>query len=86
QGTTTGSVEHLRERSRMPVYLDTRNRLLLTRDLRPGAFLSAALFVIAFQFLRCVRHRALRQYGYVVQGWLAGLRNERGAPAWVPGA
>ena len=82
QGSTTGSVADIRQRPRMPLYLDNRNKLLLTRDLFPAALAPAALAALGFLFLRCARRGAWRQFLFGVQGWLAGLRDERGFPPW----
>jgi hypothetical protein len=83
QGTTTGSVQDIRKRPRMPMYLDCRNKILLTRDLYPRALASAAAAGLMFLCLRCLRRGALRQLLYGIQGWIAGLRNERGTPLWL---
>lgn len=83
QGTTTGSVSRMSDRQKMPVYLDERNKLLLTRDrfpLRLPIAASAAFFLL---FLRFARRGAWRQLQYGICGWLAGLRNERGKPRWL---
>lgn len=83
KGTATGSVADLRHRPRMPVYLDERNKLLLTRDLFPARFPIAALAALVLLALRFGKRGAWRQLGYALQGWLAGLMNRRGAPAWM---
>ena len=83
QGTTTASVTDITKRSRMPVYLDERNKMLLTRDLYPVRVPVAALAAFILLFLRFARRRAWRQLGYGLSGWFAGLRNQRGKPAWV---
>ena len=83
QGTTTGSVTDITKRARMPVYLDERNKMLLTRDLFPVRMPVAAVAAFILLFLRFARRRAWRQLGYGLSGWFAGLRNQRGKPAWV---
>ncbi len=83
QGSSTGSVTEITLRARMPVYLDERNKMLLTRDLFPLRLPVAALAAFLLLFLRFARRRAWRQLGYGLQGWFAGLRNERGKPVWV---
>ncbi len=83
QGASTGSVTDVSRRARMPVYLDERNKMLLTRDLFPRRLPVAALAAFLLLLLRFARRRAWRQLGYGLQGWFAGLRNERGKPVWV---
>jgi N-acetylglucosaminyl-diphospho-decaprenol L-rhamnosyltransferase len=85
QGSTTGSVVDHRKRPRMPVYLDNRNKILVTRDHFPMALLVASLAACAFLFLRCARRGAWRQLLFGIQGWMAGLGNERGVPSWWGG-
>ena len=85
-GSTTGSHARFTEMPKTPVYLNERNRILLTRDLWPAmAPLVAvgALFVIAARF---GRRGAWRQVGFALAGWAAGLANRRGPPAWIPTA
>lgn len=83
QGTTTGSVANVNQRSRTSVYLDERNKMLLTRDRFPGRLPVAALAALALIFLRFARRRAWRQLRFALQGWAAGLCNWRGAPKWI---
>ena len=83
QGTTTGSVAQISERSRTAVYLDERNKLLVTRDCFPRRLPVAALAALALIFMRFPRRRAWAQLGFALQGWRAGLRDERGPPSWV---
>jgi N-acetylglucosaminyl-diphospho-decaprenol L-rhamnosyltransferase len=84
QGTTTGSVSDIRLRPRMPVYLDERNKMLVTRDCFPRRLPVAAAFAFAVLFARYIRRGAWRQFVYAFQGWFDGLRNRRGKPAWIP--
>lgn len=83
QGTTTGSVKRVADRQRMPVYLDERNKMLLTRDLFRSRLPVAATAAFVLLFLRFARRGAWRQLSYGLYGWLAGLRNERGKPSWL---
>jgi len=80
QGSTTGSVADIRQRSRMPVYLDERNKLLLTRDCFPGRLPVAAAASFLLLWLRFARRGAWRQLGYGIAGWRDGLRDRRGPP------
>lgn len=82
KGTTTGSVSDWRQRPKAPVYLDERNKLLLTRDLFPLRLPVAAISTLIILCLRFGKRRAWRQLGYALGGWFAGIRNERGVPAW----
>jgi hypothetical protein len=81
-GTTTGSHASLRERPKRPVYLDERNKLLVTRDCFPGRLPVATVASLALLGLRFAARGAWRQFGYALEGWVAGLRNERGAAAF----
>ena len=83
QGTATGSVAPHRRRPRLPIYLDTRNRVLTVRDTQPAWLISAGPAILASVTLRYLARGAVRQFGYALAGWMAGLRNERGKPAWV---
>lgn len=81
-GTTTGSAHAHRHRPALPVFLDQRNRILVLRDRFPTHLPIVAPLCLVATLLRYLRRGALRQCGYVVAGWLAGLRNERGRPRW----
>jgi N-acetylglucosaminyl-diphospho-decaprenol L-rhamnosyltransferase len=83
QGTSTGSVRSLRDRPKLPVYLDTRNKILVTRDRFPWLAPLAVPGVLALMVIRCARAGAGRQLQYALQGLAAGILNERGAPAWL---
>lgn len=79
QGTTTGAADDVAQRPRMPIYLSQRNAMLVTRDRFPARLPVAALALMSQLALRCVRHRAWRQFGYGASGIIAGLLNRRGA-------
>ena len=83
QGTTTGSVSLMSQRTRMPIYLDERNKLLITRDCFPGILPIATLGALLMLFLRFGRRGAWAQLGYALDGWWAGVKGQRGRPAWV---
>lgn len=83
QGTTTGSVSRMSQRARMPIYLDERNKLLITRDCFPKILPIAALGALLMLFLRFGRRGAWAQLGYALDGWLSGVKGERGKPRWV---
>jgi N-acetylglucosaminyl-diphospho-decaprenol L-rhamnosyltransferase len=82
-GTTTGSYNAIRNRPRLPVYLNERNRLLLTRDLFPAYLIVAAPAALALLLLRYGRSGAWVQLRYALAGWFAGIRNARGVPRWA---
>jgi GT2 family glycosyltransferase len=84
QGATTGAGEAIRKRPRTPVYLEARNRILLTRDLFPARLPLATAGAAGQLVLRYAARGAWRQFGYGISGLWAGLRNERGAPSWIP--
>lgn len=83
QGGTTGSANAHRERPRMPIYLDERNKLNVVRDTTPVWLPVAALNSFVLLFARYGRRGAFRQLGYGLSGWFAGLRNKRGVPPWM---
>jgi N-acetylglucosaminyl-diphospho-decaprenol L-rhamnosyltransferase len=81
-GSTLGSSHDRRQRSRLSVYLDERNKLLLTRRLYPALFplVVVTTFLLAIQYLR---HGAFGNYWNALAGWWAGLCNETGKPEWL---
>jgi GT2 family glycosyltransferase len=83
QGTSTGNAVDLRTRSRLSVYLNERNRVLLSRDCHPELFPVNAVTTLFTMLVRFGKRRAWRQLGYGVQGWCAGLANRRGVPRWM---
>lgn len=80
QGTTTGTTKQLGTRSWLSVYLDERNKILITRRHFPARLPVAATAALLLIALRYLRKGALRQFGYGVSGWFAGLRGESGPP------
>jgi GT2 family glycosyltransferase len=86
QGTTTGSVQDMRQRSRTAVYLDERNKMLLIRDHFPARLPVVAAAALILLTLRFGKRRAWRQLGYALSGWAAGLANRRGKPDWLEAA
>jgi hypothetical protein len=82
-GSTTGASASVRERPRTPIYLDERNKMLLTRELFGLRLALAAPAALGLLFLRYAARGALKQFGFGLSGWWAGLRGERGAPRWI---
>ena len=83
QGATTGSGRTVARRPRLPVYLDERNKMLMTRDRHPRRLPVVATCALALLVLRYGikgRGAALR---HAVEGWWAGLRNQRGRPSFA---
>ncbi len=83
QGTTTGSVSDVAKRARMPVFLDERNKLLITRDRFPKLLPFAAVGALVMLCLRFGRRLAWAQLSYAFLGWWSGVKNQRGRPSWV---
>jgi N-acetylglucosaminyl-diphospho-decaprenol L-rhamnosyltransferase len=80
-GTSIGSASTIRARSRLAVYLESRNALLLTRlrfpRLLPIVVLITLILLPDF-LLRGDRER----FAAACRGWWAGVRDERGRPSW----
>ncbi|MFD0938610.1 glycosyltransferase [Methylobacterium trifolii] len=78
-GATIGSSVDRRARSPLSVFLDERNRLILTRRFYPAAFPVAAVatLLLTGQYLRA---GAVRNFRVALAGWWAGLRGETGRP------
>lgn len=85
QGTSTGAEVDLRRRSKLSVYLNERNRVLLSRDRFPALLPLAIFTTLATLTLRFGKRRAWRQLGYALEGWAAGVGGQRGVPAWARG-
>ena len=80
-GASTGNTVDVRTRSALSVYLDERNKILITRDRAPTWLITAAPAALALLIFRFGRARAWPQLREAFLGWLAGLRGERGPPA-----
>ncbi len=83
QGTTTGSAGDIRARPRLPIYLDERNKLNMVRDTRPADLITAIPAALALLLLRYGKAGAWVPMRHAVAGWWAGVRNQRGKPAWL---
>jgi GT2 family glycosyltransferase len=82
-GSTTGSHDRTKNQPRTPVYLDERNKLLITRDRFPALLPVVIPATLGLLILRFGKRRAWRQLGYALQGWAAGLMGRRGPPSWI---
>lgn len=81
-GSTIGSNRDRARRSRLSVYLDERNRLLLTRRIYPGAYPLVVLVTLGLT-LQYLRHGAVTNFRHALSGWFAALRGETGVPTWL---
>ena len=79
-----GEFHDLRRRSKLPVYLMERNRILLTTDHFKLNLPSVIAFTIPLLFWKYGRYGAWKQVGYGLAGAVAGLLGERGPPTWAP--
>jgi hypothetical protein len=80
QGTTTGSSPSLSQRSWLSVYLDERNKMLITRRFFPARLPFAAMAALTLLALRYLRRGAFRQFWYGLSGWFAGVLGYSGRP------
>jgi N-acetylglucosaminyl-diphospho-decaprenol L-rhamnosyltransferase len=80
QGTSTGRTTSLRTSSKLSIYLDERNKILVTRDHFPFRLPIAGIAALLLLALRYLRKGAIRQFGYGMSGWFAGLLGRRGIP------
>jgi N-acetylglucosaminyl-diphospho-decaprenol L-rhamnosyltransferase len=80
QGTTTGSSSSLADRSWLSVYLDERNKMLITRRHFPAKLPVAAVAALILLGLRYLRRGAVRQFWYGISGWSAGMLGHSGPP------
>lgn len=83
QGASTGSGQSVRDRPRLPIYLDERNKMLVTRDCFPSRLPVAACAALVLLALRFLRRGAVRQFFHGLAGWRDGLRGMRGVPDWI---
>ena len=81
-GSTIGSSKNKRLRSRLSVYLDERNKLLLTRR-RIASIYPIVLVITLILTMQYLWHGAFRNFGHALSGWWAGLRGEIGKPNWM---
>jgi len=85
QGSSTGSGLRVSERPKLQIYLDERNKLLLTADRFPKRMAIAAIAALFLILLRYGMQGTAQQVGIALRGWWAGLKGERGRPNWREG-
>jgi GT2 family glycosyltransferase len=76
RGSSIGSALGIRQRPRLQVYLE----IPVTRDWYAWRIPAAVRAAFQLILLRYGARGALRQVGFALQGWWAGLTGERGAP------
>ena len=81
-GTTLGSNVTRRHRSRLSVYLDERNKHLVSRRFFPQLYPLIAVTTLVFT-AQYIRAAAWRNFMVALLGWWAGLRGEVGKPKWL---
>ena len=81
-GTTIGSHRDRKRRSRLSVYLDERNKIILTRRIYPLRLpiVACATLLLLMQYLV---DGAFANFGHGVAGWWAGVRGQTGRPPWM---
>lgn len=81
-GTTIGSHKDRKKRSRLSVYLDERNKIILTRRIYPFKLpvVAATTLLLLAQYLVA---GAFTNFGHGLAGWWAGLRGHTGPPPWM---
>jgi GT2 family glycosyltransferase len=85
QGTTTGYDKSLRARSGRSVYLDERNKMLVTVRFFPWRIPVAACMALVRLIGRYGREGAFVQIAFGVAGWFMGLLGSSGVPGWARG-
>lgn len=78
-GTTIGSNADRKARSGLSVYLDERNKLLLTRRCYPALY-PLVLLTTLLLTLQYLWAGAVNNFFVALFGWFAGLRGEKGVP------
>lgn len=81
-GMTIGSHRDRKKRSRLAVYLDERNKIILTRRIYPLKLPIVACFTLLLLAQYLVAG-AFTNFGHGVAGWWAGLRGQTGRPPWM---
>ena len=81
-GSTLGSSMTRRNRSRLSVHLEERNRHLVSQKFYPLLYPLIALTTLALT-AQYIRARAPGNFVIALAGWWAGLRGKSGKPAWL---
>ena len=84
-GATIGSSPRRKNRSKLSVYLDERNKLLLTRRFHPNRFPLVTFFTLLL-LGQYIIEGAPRNFLTALSGWFAGVRGETGAPPFITDA
>jgi N-acetylglucosaminyl-diphospho-decaprenol L-rhamnosyltransferase len=84
-GTTTGAGSSIKQLPILPVYLNERNRILLTKDVFPRSFPLVVITTFALILGRYLRRGAYRQVIFALEGWIAGLKGRRNLPPFIEG-
>lgn len=82
-GSKSGSSLDRNSRSRFSTYLAFRNHVLLAKKHKGMLWPIPAASVLAQLVLELVRFRSWKHFGWSLQGFAAGLRNEKGPPPFV---
>ncbi|KAF0112947.1 MAG: family 2 glycosyl transferase [Rhodospirillaceae bacterium] len=81
-GATMGSNRDRRHRSRLSVYLDERNKLLLTRRFWPALY-PLVVVVTLLLTMQYAKAGAWANFRTALAGWYAGIGGQRGKPPWM---
>jgi N-acetylglucosaminyl-diphospho-decaprenol L-rhamnosyltransferase len=81
-GATIGSSHNRIRRSGLSVYLDERNKVLLTQRFFPIRY--PVVIVVALLLTgQYILAGAYANFGYAVRGWAAGILGRSGPPPWL---
>jgi GT2 family glycosyltransferase len=81
-GAAIGSSHNRARRSGLSVYLDERNKILLTRRFYPLRYPIVVVFALLLTG-QYILAGAYRNFAYAVRGWAAGLLGRDGPPSWL---
>ncbi|TCK07543.1 glycosyltransferase family 2 protein [Marinobacterium mangrovicola] len=84
QGTTTGSGAAPKSRSKLSIFLDERNKILMMSDLNhkfAKIFLSP--LALSLIFFRYFVKGNINSFKIALSGWYSGIINKRGKPSFI---